>query len=143
VDVRADVCVSPDVLVACYVQRRGHPFCQHGPDVLSNRVEALAIGVAGIGLGALECVAYARLRSIDEGDDHVMESPTTGDPSRGGYKNRPAGPSFRMRRTGTQLGQSVGLLTGEEVAGSQRSWSFPPRLCLRPLRLALGACCGC
>jgi hypothetical protein len=29
------------------------------------------------------------LRSIDEGNDAVMDSPTSGDTSHGGYKNRP------------------------------------------------------
>jgi hypothetical protein len=62
----------------------------HLPDISSNRVRAPGTAAAGIGLGALECVAVARLRSTDKGDGPVMDSPTSGDQFRGGYKNHPA-----------------------------------------------------
>ncbi|KAK1682687.1 hypothetical protein QYE76_043535 [Lolium multiflorum] len=65
--------------------------CAHSPDNSSNRVRAPAIAAVGIGLGALESIASARLRSIDEGGGPVLDSPTSGDPSRGGYKNCPDG----------------------------------------------------
>ena len=57
-------------------------------DKSSNRLRAPVIAAAPRCLGALE-LADARLRSMDEGDGPVMDSPTSGDPSRDWYACRP------------------------------------------------------
>jgi hypothetical protein len=100
---RLEAGVRSAVWVTRCVQRCGHPFCQRGPDILSNRMRAPAIFAAGIDLGALEYIAGARLRSIDEGDGPAMDSPTSGDLTHDGYKNRPAS-AGRVPKRGRRWG---------------------------------------